>query len=124
MGVPVLISVSGASAIAYATITTVIFSVRYLDVFRWFFKLTWMVLAITIAAEVAGKTLMSQGFATQLRPRKYYTVPKETLDAMIGDVHELINFFVIETQRILFAENLTASAAVRLHPRSPSSLEL
>lgn len=103
-----------ASAIAYATIISLIFSVRYLDVFRWAFKLTWMVLGITIAAEVAGKTLMNQGFATQLRPRKYYTVPKETLDAMIGDVHELINFFVIESQRILFAENIGASAAAAL----------
>jgi hypothetical protein len=31
---------------------------------------------------------------------------------MIGDVHELVNFFVIEAQRILFAENVYASGAV------------
>ncbi|KAK5660482.1 hypothetical protein OQA88_13030 [Cercophora sp. LCS_1] len=109
-----LISVSGASGIAYATIVSLIFAVRYLDIFRWGFKLTWMVLAITIAAEVAGKTLMNNGFATQLRPRQYYTVPKETLDVVIGDVHELINFFVIESQRILFAENVYASTAAAL----------
>jgi len=82
-----------------------------------------MVLGITIAAEIAGKALLNNGFATQLRPRKYYTVPRETLDSLIGDVHELINFFVIESQRVLFAENVYASAAVsRLHnclrPRS------
>ncbi|KAK3374444.1 Reticulon-domain-containing protein [Lasiosphaeria ovina] len=103
-----------ASAIAYASIISLIFSVRYLDIFRWGFKLTWMVLAITIAAEVSGKTLLNSGFATQLRPRKYYTVPREKLDAMIGDVHELVNFFVIESQRILFAENIYASAAAAL----------
>jgi hypothetical protein len=103
-----------ASAIAYASIVSLIFSIRYLDVLRWGFKLTWMVLAITIAAEVAGKALVNNGFATQLRPRKYYTLPKETLDTVIGDVHELINFFVIEAQRILFAENLTASAAAAI----------
>jgi len=101
-----------ASAIAYASIVSLIFAVRYLDLFRWAFKLTWMVLGITTAAELAGKALMNNGLATQLRPRKYYTVPKETLNAAIGDVHELINFFVIEAQRILFAENLAASAAV------------
>lgn len=98
-----------ASSIAYATIVSFIFAVRYLDIFRWAFKLTWMVLAITIAAETAGKALLNNGFATQLRPRKYYTVPKETLNAVVGDVHELINFFVIEAQRILFAENIAAS---------------
>jgi len=43
-----------------------------------------------------------------------YTVPKETLDAVIGDVHELVNFFVIEAQRILFAENVYASAAAAI----------
>jgi len=98
-----------ASSIAYATIVSLIFAVRYLDIFRWTFKLTWMVLAITIAAETAGKFLMNNGFATQLRPRKYYTIPKETLNAAVGDVHELINFFVIEAQRILFAENIATS---------------
>ncbi|KAK4157350.1 Reticulon-like protein 1 [Chaetomidium leptoderma] len=103
-----------ASAIAYASIVTLIFSVRYLDVMRWTFKLTWMVLGITIAAEVAGKALLNSGFTTQLRPRKYYTVPRETLDCLIGDAHEFINFIVIESQRVLFAENVYASAAAAL----------
>lgn len=103
-----------ASAIAYATIASLIFSIRYLDVFRWAFKLTWMVLGVTVAAEIAGKTILNNGLASQVRPRKYYTVPRETLDALIGDVHELVNFFVIEAQRILFAENVYASAAAAL----------
>lgn len=103
-----------ASAIAYATIVSTIFALRYLNLLRYGFKVTWMALGITIAAEVAGKALMNNGFATQLRPRKYYTIPKETLDMLVGDVHELINFFVIESQRILFAENIYASAAAAL----------
>ena len=88
---------------------------------RWGFKLTWMVLGITVAAEVVGKTLLNSGLTSQLRPRKYYTVPRETLDALLGDVHELINFFVIESQRILFAENVWASIAVCFSRPSPSS---
>lgn len=101
-----------ASAIAYVSIIAFIFSVRYLDVIRWGFKLTWMILGITIAAEAAGKAVMNTGIASQLRPRRYYTVPRETLDVLIGDVHELVNFLVIETQRIVFAENIWASLAV------------
>lgn len=92
---------------------------------RWAFKLAWMVLGVTVAAEIVGKTVIGTGFASQLRPRKYYTVSRETLDSMIGDVHELLNFFVIESQRIVFVENVYASAAVRpgspsLHPASPT----
>lgn len=89
-----------------------IFAARYLDVIRWGFKLTWMVLACTVAAEVVGKLVIKNGLASQLRPRKYYMVPRETFDSMVGDVHELVNFFVIEAQRIMFAENVTASAVV------------
>ncbi|CAJ2502143.1 Uu.00g049960.m01.CDS01 [Anthostomella pinea] len=103
-----------ASGIAYATVVGLIFAARYLDVVRYSFKLTWMVLGVTVLAEVLGKTILSNGLATQLRPRKYYTVPRDTLDAMIGDVHELVNFFVIEVQRILFAENVPASAAAAI----------
>jgi hypothetical protein len=100
-----------ASAIAYGTIISAIFAARYLDVLRWTLKTSWMVLGVTIFAEVLGKVVLNNGLATQVRPRRYYTVPRETLDALIGDVHELINFFVIEAQRIIFAENVAASAA-------------
>jgi hypothetical protein len=72
-----------------------------------------MVLGTTIAAEVAGKVVLGNGLTSQVRPMKYYMVPRETLDAMIGDVHELANFFAIEAQRILFTENVSASIVVR-----------
>ncbi|RDW79504.1 reticulon-like protein [Coleophoma cylindrospora] len=100
-----------ASGIAYLSTVLFIFAARYLNILRYAFKLTWMTLGVTVLAEVAGKTLFSAGFTSQFRPRKYYTVPKETLDMMLGDVHELINFFVIESQRIVFAENVAASVA-------------
>ncbi|GJC77993.1 cell lysis protein [Colletotrichum tofieldiae] len=100
-----------ASAIAYSSIVTLIFAARYLDVLRYSLKLTWMVLGTTVLAELAGKLVLNNGLATQLRPRRYYVIPRETLDAAIGDVHELVNFFVIEAQRIVFAENVGASAA-------------
>lgn len=106
------------SAIAYATVISFIFAARYLDVIRYALRLAWMALGVTVVAEVAGKTVLNSGLATQLRPRQYYTIPRETLDSVVGDVHELINFFVIEAQRILFAENVVASAVVRLLVRS------
>ncbi|KAI0457804.1 Reticulon-domain-containing protein [Xylaria acuta] len=100
-----------ASAIAYASVVTLIFATRYLDITRYVFKLTWMALGTTVLAEATGKAILGHGLASQLRPRKYYTVSRETFDAVIGDIHELVNFFVIEAQRILFAENIAASTA-------------
>ncbi len=54
----------------------------------------------------------TEGANTRNAPKKYYTVSKSTLDSLTGDFHELVNFFVIETQQIIFAENLAASTAV------------
>lgn len=56
---------------------------------------------------------MGTGVTASFRPRKYYRVPKETLETFLDDVEQLINFFVIEFQRILFAENVGATVAVR-----------
>ncbi|KAI1333077.1 Reticulon-domain-containing protein [Xylariaceae sp. FL0255] len=103
-----------ASGIAYATIVALIFATRYLDIIRYFFKLTWMALGVTILAEATGKLVLGNGLTSQLRPRKYYTVSRETFDSVVGDVHELANFFVIEAQRIFFAENIGASVVAAL----------
>jgi len=101
-----------ASGIAYLATVLFIFAARYLDIIRYSFKVTYMILGITVLAEAVGKGLFSTGFTSQVRPKKYYTVSKETLNSLIGDVHELINFFVIEAQQIVFAENLFVSGAV------------
>lgn len=100
-----------ASGIAYLASVFLIFAARYLNFVRYLFKVTYVVLGITILAEVSGKLILSHGFTSQIRPKKYYTVPKETLNLIIADLHELINFFVIEAQQIIFAENLPASIA-------------
>lgn len=81
-------------------------------------KLTYMVLGVTVLAEAVGKAAFSTGFTSQIRPKKYYTVSKETLNSAIGDVHELVNFFVIEAQQIVFAENIFVSAAVSFRRRA------
>ncbi len=61
---------------------------------------------------------MGRGVATTFRPRQYYKIPKETLEATLDDADQLINFFVIEFQRILFAENpaMTILVSTSLKP--------
>jgi hypothetical protein len=65
----------------------------------------------TLVAELAGKPFGQAGFATRIRPRQYYVLPKDTIDALLSEVHELANFFVLEFQRILFVENVVLTAA-------------
>ncbi|KAN0074355.1 hypothetical protein V8E54_008292 [Elaphomyces granulatus] len=46
--------------------------------------------------EITGRILLAQ----------YYTIPKETVEAVLEDFEQLVDFFLIEFQRILFAENI------------------
>lgn len=101
-----------ATAISYATIVAAIFVVRYVPITRYALKLAYMVLGITAAAELVGKLALGQGIASKMRPRRYYTIPRETLESTLGDIEELVNFFVIEFQRIVFAENVYATVTV------------
>ncbi|KAL9105438.1 MAG: hypothetical protein Q9227_009399 [Pyrenula ochraceoflavens] len=100
-----------ATGISFASTVLFIFAARYMPVLRWIFKATFTVLGCTAAAEVAGKYLAGHGLASSFRPRRYYTIPRETLDATMDDLEQLVNFFVIESQRILFAENIPKTVA-------------
>jgi hypothetical protein len=72
---------------------------------------------VTAAAEIVGQTLLGDGLATRVRPRKYFTIPKESLERFLEDFEQFINFFVIEFQRIIFAENIWATVGVsRIEP--------
>ncbi|KKA19760.1 hypothetical protein T310_6252 [Rasamsonia emersonii CBS 393.64] len=63
------------------------------------------------ALEVAGKLVFSQGLASSFRPRKYYTIPKETIEGVLDDLEQLFDFFLLEFQRTLFAENVIHTIA-------------
>lgn len=67
---------------------------------------------VVTLAEASSNALMGSSVAGTVRPRRYYKIPKETLEASLDDLENLINFFVIEGQRIVFAENIPVTAAV------------
>ncbi|KAL9046617.1 MAG: hypothetical protein Q9214_000588 [Letrouitia sp. 1 TL-2023] len=93
-----------ATTVSFISTVLFIFAARYLPALRWIFKILYITLGITAAAELGGKMLLSRGLASSFRPKKYYTIPRESLEASLEDVEQLINFFVIEFQRVLFAE--------------------
>lgn len=101
-----------ATGIAFGATILFIFAARYLNIFRYALKFLWVTLGVTTAAEVAGQLAFGRGLTSQFRPRQYYTVPKASLERMLDDCEQLINFCVIESQRIVFAENVYATGAV------------
>ncbi|KAK8159832.1 Reticulon-domain-containing protein [Phyllosticta citrichinensis] len=103
-----------ATGISFGLSVLFIFAARYLNIVRYIFKLLWVILGTTAIAEVAGKSVLGNGLASQMRPRKYYMIRKDSLERFTDDLEQLINFFIIEFQRIVFAENIyvTVSACV------------
>lgn len=63
--------------------------------------------------EIAAKPFGARGFISSVRPKRYYTIPRDSLDRLFGELHDLLNFFVLEFQRVLFAENIFATVVVR-----------
>ncbi|KAJ5814555.1 Reticulon [Penicillium riverlandense] len=100
-----------ATAVSYASIVGFIFAARYLPLLRWAFKFLYMALGLTAAVELTGQLVLKQGIASSFRPRRYYTIPKETVEAVLEDIEQLGDFFLIEFQRILFAENVIHTIA-------------
>lgn len=100
-----------ATAISFAAAVIFIFAARYLNVVRYIFKALWVTLGITGAAELAGQVALGKGLTSQFRPRKYFTIPKASLERLLDDCEQFINFFVIESQRIVFAENVYTTIA-------------
>lgn len=107
-----------ATGISYAAIVLLIFATRYIPLVKYSLKLSYIVLGAMAVIEIAGKMLFGEGFATKMRPKRYYTVPRETLESIMEDLVELANFFVIEFQRIVFAENVYITIGVRSCPCS------
>jgi ABC-type phosphate transport system substrate-binding protein len=101
-----------ATALSYVSVVLAILAWRYLPIVRYSLRILWIVLGISAAAEVAGALILGQGFSSKIRPKKYYTISRETLEAILGDTEEFINFFVIEFQRVIFAENVYVTIGV------------
>ena len=71
---------------------------------------------MTASAELVGQVALGRGLTSQFRPRTYFTIPKASLERLLDDVEQFINFFVIESQRIVYAENVYATIAVSWRP--------
>ncbi|KAI3112336.1 hypothetical protein CBS147333_3766 [Penicillium roqueforti] len=95
-----------ATAVSYVSMICFIFAARYMPLLRWAFKFLYMSLGVTATVEIAGHLILKRGIASGFRPRRYYTVPKEVIEGVLEDLEQLVDFFLIEFQRILFAENV------------------
>ncbi|EPS40609.1 hypothetical protein H072_5507 [Dactylellina haptotyla CBS 200.50] len=84
---------------------------HYVNILRYALKGAYITFAATAAFEYLGRPTTGTGFMTQVRPQRYYTIPRENLEMVFAEIHEFLNFVVLEFQRIIFVENLTVTVA-------------
>ncbi|PNP84070.1 hypothetical protein FNYG_02758 [Fusarium nygamai] len=63
-------------------------------------------LGVMSMAEFAGRSFGPNNFVSRMRPRQYKTVPESTLNATLKDIHDFIQYAVVQAQKIIFAEDL------------------
>jgi len=100
-----------ATGAAFFLSLSVLVAFRYVNVLRYVFKAAYMTFFTAAALEIAGKPLGAKGVVSSMRPKRYYTLPREALEILFEQLHELANFFVLELQRVVFVENIFATLA-------------
>jgi hypothetical protein len=73
---------------------------------------TMLTSSVVSVAEFASRSFGPDSLSTRLRPKEYKTVPEETLNATLKDIHDLIQFAVVQGQKILFGQDLDKTFGV------------
>lgn len=63
-------------------------------------------------AEFAGRSFGPNNFVSRIRPRQYKTIPESTLNATLKDIHDFIQYSVVQAQKVIFAEDLEKTFGV------------
>lgn len=100
-----------ASALIFISLLSTILAFRFVNVMRYVFKAAYLLLGTVSALEYAGKHLGYKGVVSQMRPRRYYTIPRENIESIFEEIHDFLNFVIVEFQRVMFVENLFTTVA-------------
>ena len=83
-----------------------ILAFRFVNVMRYVFKAAYILFGAVATLEAAGKPLGYRGLISGMRPRRYHTIPRENVESIFEELHDFLNFVVVEFQRIVYVENI------------------
>jgi hypothetical protein len=69
-------------------------------------------LSVVSVTEFASRTFAANSLSARLRPKEYKKIPESTLNATLKDIHDLIQYAVVQAQRIVYGQDLDKSFAV------------
>ncbi|KAK9419044.1 putative Reticulon-domain-containing protein [Seiridium unicorne] len=101
---------------SYVGVVSFLLGLHYLPLTQWALKVGATGLGVMSVASFASRSFNSNANsnsnpADRLRPKQYKKVPEATLNATLGDIHDFVQYAVVEAQRIIFGEDLNKTFA-------------
>ncbi|KAI0536916.1 Reticulon-domain-containing protein [Xylaria digitata] len=89
---------------SYFGLLALMCGIHYFHWTQWFLKLGAFGLGGVYLASLMSRSIASD-FVARIRP-EYKQVPESTLNATLGDIHDLVQYLVVQIQKIMYGEDL------------------
>ncbi|KAI0120658.1 Reticulon-domain-containing protein [Xylariales sp. AK1849] len=90
---------------SYIGALSLLFGAHYLPLTQFALKAGATSLGVVSITAFASRSF-SPNFLTRLQPKEYKQVPESTLNATLKDIHDFIQYAVVQVQRIIFGQDL------------------
>jgi len=98
----------------YIGALSILFGAHYLPLTQVALKAGVTVLGVVSVTEFASRSFSANSLSTRLRPKEYKKIPESTLNATLRDIHDLIQYAVVQAQSIIFGQELDKTFAAFL----------
>jgi len=99
---------------SYIGALSILLGAHYLPLTRLALKALTTALGVISVTEFASRLFGPNTFLARLRPEEYQKVPESTLNATLRDIHDLVQYAVVQVQRIIFGQDLNKTFAAFL----------
>jgi hypothetical protein len=91
---------------AYLSSLSVLFGAHYLPLTQLAVKAGAVIFGIIFLTEFTGRQFGPNTVLFRLRPKEYKTVPEPILNATLRDIHDYVQYAVVQLQKIIYGEDL------------------
>lgn len=99
---------------SYITLVSLLVGAHYIPLTRWALKAGAYILGAVWVAEFVSRSFGRDTFLSRLQPKPYKRVPEPVLDATLKDIRDFIQYCAVQSQRVLYGEDLEKTFAVFL----------
>ncbi|KAL5602251.1 hypothetical protein FOBRF1_009784 [Fusarium oxysporum] len=91
---------------SYLVALSILIGTHYLPLTQLTVKVGAVVCGSTNLSEFVSRTFGPNTFLSRLRPKEYKTVPEPILNATLRDIHDFIQYAVVQVQKVIFGQDL------------------